>query len=73
VPIRGDYFQAGGTIVDASLSSIRAEVATFLANTVDNFVVWHRPTGPEAADGASALVTSAVIPDKVAILRSRRD
>jgi hypothetical protein len=57
-------------------------MATFCnqMNSIPTFCIWHRPThtgtGPSRVnnnDGASRLVASGSVKDKVAILTSRRD
>lgn len=58
----------------AALQSAATDVATFEAG---NFAIWHRPrlvsaTLP-ARSGSFAFVNSAVVRDKAAVLRSRRD
>jgi hypothetical protein len=75
VPFAGSALGSNGTLDDASLPALRA-AATALATPGANaarLIVWCRPTAPAATDGISFDVTSATIPDKVAVLRSRRD
>lgn len=61
---------------DGSLGAFRTTLLT-AANTLltsaPGLAVWHRPSAPGAVDGSSALITSASVPDLVAVLRSRRD
>jgi len=73
VPAKGEMYDVNGTLEPTAKAGLEAEVTTFLANTATNLLVWHRPTTPGGTDGASAAVTSAVIADKAAVLRSRRD
>lgn len=73
VPLCLAAYQAGGTIVDARLTSINTAAGNLILDEDNPMVVWHRPTTPGGANGSSAVVTSAVCPDKVAVLRSRRD
>lgn len=71
VPISGGAYETNGTIEGNALSFMRTSTATF-QNAVQGIqVVWSRPRASLA--GSSHEVTSWSIPDKVAVLRSRRD
>lgn len=77
VPLVGGAFDVDGSISVLTLSALQSAANNFVTATAGNFVVWHRPrpdTHPLGQrDGTSSAVTSAVIRDKAAILRSRRD
>jgi len=74
IPAASSLYQADGTIVDASLTTMRtaatAYVVTGLAASPLVPVVWHRPVG--GVGGVAAPMSAASISDKVAVLKSRR-
>lgn len=69
-PLGNDRYDAGGTIVDGSVTTVQTAANTLVATGTMN--VWHRPTSPGGSDGALHVVTSATPLDKVTALRSRR-
>ena len=71
VPMTGAIFDSDGTIDPTSLTAIRSAGASFVANAASTVVVWSRPSGANA--GGYAAITGYSVPDKAAILRSRRD
>jgi len=83
VPLGGASYFTDGTILDGSLADFRAAAATLVTSTAGNFRIWQRPRKARPADGTHPAVTARVggsgavsssrIPDKVAVLRSRRD
>lgn len=75
VPLGGSALGADGTIDATRLNAVRAATDTFRApvNGDAGLGVWSRPSGPGASDGVWHRVTASTIPDKVAILTSRRD
>jgi len=82
VPICNQY-EANGTLISTYLATVTGAAATLVIAIGGKFVVWHRPKfGPKPdkttprpllATGSSHLVTASSVPDKVAVLRSRRD
>ena len=72
VPMGGVTFDTDGSIVDSYLNTWNGNVADFVADCDEQFVIWARPSGPSASDGFRGHVTSGRIPDKAAILSSRR-
>jgi hypothetical protein len=78
VPLATDAYDAAGTLSTTAITMGNAFGAAM--NAIPTFCVWHRPThtgsGPSRvnnADGASRLVASYTLKDKVAFLSSRRD
>jgi hypothetical protein len=71
VPTTGAVQDTDGSISSAALGTLRTALGTFVAAAAPSLMVWHRPVN--FAGGSSFPVTSADIPDKSAILRSRRD
>lgn len=69
-PLLGSSYDSSGTIATASLSTIQTAASTFAASGVAKGI-WHRPTTP--GTGLYAAINTAVVPDKVTMLRSRRD
>lgn len=68
-PIAGAIFDVDGTVDNASITSTQAAANTMIGGAV-TFKVWSRPTASRA--GTSNDITSAVVPDRVSWLRSRR-
>lgn len=68
--VSGQY--DNGTILDTAVTAFQSAVNTWHATSAGTAqVVWNRPrTG---VPGGQSAVTGAVCPDKVAVLRSRRD
>jgi hypothetical protein len=74
VPLAGSALGPNGTLDDANLTALRTNTTTFTAATgAARLVVWGRPSTPGGTDGVSAEVISFTIPDKTAVLTSRRD
>lgn len=74
VPLAGSALSTNGSLDDANLPGIRAAAeAVRAASGESRLVVWARPTTPGGTDGGSAEVITSTIPDKVAVLTSRRD
>lgn len=74
VPGAFTIMDTDGSIVASALTTLNT-AATAYINTVGERspVVWARPTAPGATDGAMFPIITASIPDKVAVLKSRRD
>jgi hypothetical protein len=66
VPLSGSAYQSDGTLVDTVRQGIQDAATTLIGSTVPPRI-WSRK------QGADATVTAASVPDKVVILRSRRD
>jgi hypothetical protein len=74
VPIGGTGFDGTGTLADNRLQFMRSSTATMLANqTSSQLIVWSRPTKAAPDSGEPWPVSAYSIPDKAAILTSRRD
>lgn len=74
VPLAGSSLGPDGTLDTASVDNLRAASATLsAASGAARLVVWGRPTVPGATDGVSAEVITSTVPDKAAVLTSRRD
>jgi hypothetical protein len=74
VPLAGSALGADGTLDDAKVTGLRTVAQTFISATGSGDLgVWSRPSAPGATDGSWWAVTSFTLPDKAAILRSRRD
>lgn len=83
VPLGMGSYQSNGTLDDTVRTDLLTRASDFVTSTAGNFVIWHRPRAARAAIGtlkalpahigSHAVVTASAVPDKVAILRSRRD
>lgn len=85
VPLAGSALGANGTLDDATVGSMQDAATALYAPTASGarLHIWGRPTpildangkptGNYNADGVAYPVESARFPDKVAVLRSRRD
>lgn len=72
VPLISSSFDAGGTLTDSTITTIRSFADSMVGGDFDSeLVVWSRPIN--GSGGVAATVTSASVPDKAAVLRSRRD
>jgi hypothetical protein len=74
VPLIGVAYENDGSLGVNTLSSFNL-AATNLINAAasQEFGVWSRPSAKGAADGIFHAVIAHTVPDKVAVLRSRRD
>lgn len=83
VPLTPAAYATDGSMNDTTLASFNAAGTSLIVDQAESFVVWHRPFAGRAATddrpakaahaGGHALVTNCVTPDRVAVLRSRRD
>lgn len=83
VPMSSSVLDTSGSIADTALVGLRAAALNFSIEQSASFVIWHRPKfGPKPVGGGArpllqagghGLVTSTRVPDKSAVLRSRRD
>jgi hypothetical protein len=74
VPITSTATDPTGTINNTVLTTLRTATATFIGvGPVGVLGVWSRPTPAAPESGLWATVNSFNIPDKCAVLRSRRD
>lgn len=75
VPAGYITLQTDGTIEPGSLLGFQNAANGLLAPHINGqkLHVWARPTAPGAEDGIAHPVLSASVPDKVAVLKSRRD
>lgn len=72
VPLTGTMYDPDGTLTNVAVTSASTAATTLLGKPLD-FVVWSRPSGPGASDGSIHPIVAARVPDKAAVLRSRRD
>lgn len=70
VPLADACYQSDGTLDTTHRAGIQSAASGLVEAQSASFCVWHRGVG---GAGSSGLVTSAFVPDLVAILRSRRD
>jgi len=70
VPMANRTFAADGTLATDPRAMLVTAGNAFIEAQSTSFVVWHRGSG---SDGSAGLVTSCTVPDRAAVLRSRRD
>jgi hypothetical protein len=77
VPIAGSKTQNDGTIDDTFRTLVQTSGQSMITTLAASVVVWHRPLkaadGSITTPGSSSPVLSVRVPDRVSILRSRRD
>lgn len=74
VPTTTAAYDIDGSLHATGIGVFQTAAAGLIgAGTTQDFGVWSRPTAPGASDGAWFTATSGTVPDKVAILKSRRD
>lgn len=83
VPLGGGGYQTDGSLASTYLGTLQTAATAFIASQSSSFVVWHRPFAGSPAvgarparpahDGGHGFVTTAIVPDMAAVLRSRRD
>lgn len=74
VPLANAAYESNGTLAPTVISSLNTNIATLLAaQPTATLGVWSRPSAKGATDGSWHSVSGFNIPDKVAVLRSRRD
>lgn len=71
VPLTLTAFQTDGTLSPSYLTAVRNAASSYHSGTVAK-LVWHRPTSKGAVDGMSSTILSALVNDRVAVMRSRR-
>lgn len=71
IPLASGAFEANGTLLSSALSTINAAATALVTAETGNLMVWHRPVA--GAGGAAFAVTYADVPDRSALMRSRRD
>lgn len=71
VPIISSAMETDGSINFTLITQIQNAAAALLTSEAGNLGVWHRPVN--STGGSWSPITSAVVPDRVAVLRSRRD
>jgi hypothetical protein len=74
VPLSSAAMQADGSIATSNLTALRTATATFISATGSGDMgVWSRPTPAEPSGGIWYACSAFTLPDKIAVLRSRRD
>lgn len=74
VPTANIAYDLDGTLQASTINTLTTAAATFSSATgTPDLGVWARPSTPVATDGIWYAVSGATVPDKAAVLRSRRD
>jgi hypothetical protein len=74
VPLGGTKYDSQGTLSSTTITSFQNATQTLLDNdSMSTLTVWSRPSAPGASDGEAWDVLTYTLPDKAAVLTSRRD
>lgn len=74
VPLATSSYETDGTLLTSCQAALQAAATTLADNSGSGDLgVYARPTAVGATDGAWFVATGASVPDKIAVLRSRRD
>lgn len=77
VPVGAAGMQSNGTLDDTYKTTLQTAGAGLVAAMGGTLMVWHRPkkdaSGAIIRPGGSAPVFNVTVPDRVSVLRSRRD
>lgn len=74
VPLATSSYEVDGTLIAAAVSDFQTAATNLMAsNTGPQLLIWGRPTKLLPDSGVSGRVTGFSVPDKVAVLTSRRD
>lgn len=74
VPLANSAYQSDGTLSSSAITSLTTNLNSFLSTSGPaTFGVYCRPTSKEATDGIFHATLGFTVPDRVAVLRSRRD
>lgn len=74
VPLGNNAYQEDGTLAAGALTTLRGAASALLTASGDFlFKVWSRPSVANSNTGTSAYIAGSSVPDKAAVLRSRRD
>lgn len=73
VPLTSGAFQTDGTLLSAAQGALQAGAAAFATSSPTPAVFSQKDNGAGGVSSLTAVVTGATIPDRSAILRSRRD
>ena len=74
VPSASSALATTGTVLPATVTTVLAAAATYIATSGPSPVIWHRPVPfGTGANGSAHEIIAAGMPLTVAVLRSRRD
>jgi len=72
VPMEATAFEGAGNIVAGTITAVQTAASAFVTACAGDLVIWSKPKDESTADGELNAVVSAIMPDKVSWLRSRR-
>ena len=72
VPLDISEFEGAGALAAACVTALQNAATGLVTGCAGDLVIWSRPKDEATADGEVNAVTSAIAPDKVSWLRSRR-
>lgn len=74
VPLAVTSYEANGSLIAAAVADFTTAATNLSASSANpNLLIWGRPTAALPESGISGRVTGFSVPDKVAVLTSRRD
>jgi len=73
VPLTSDAFEQNGTLLASTVTNIAAAGVTFAGTTPQPVIVSIKTSGGGVTSGFVSPIVGATVPDRSAILRSRRD
>ena len=71
VPFQG--YENNGSIISTALSTLTGAAAGYVSSTAGKGRVWARPDPSRNIVGGDGAITGSYVPDKIVVLRSRRD
>lgn len=79
VPLSAGVYTSSGLLTASNATTMTGVATSFIANTGNSLVVWHRPVYSKPPNstltrpGAMFVVTTGLVPTKTATLKGRRD
>ena len=72
VPLASAVFDLDGSLTSGVHTGLNTAVATFRTAVGGDQLIWHRPPKGSTTGGQACSVTGASVPDRAAVMRSRR-
>lgn len=72
VPIGAGQFDIDGTLAPSCVSTLQNQATLLVVDSAEHLMVWHRPPHGASSGGSAHKVIAATVPDRAAVLTSRR-